>query len=107
VSTILNDAAMLFIPTPAAGCTVHSVTTHVPFTGGADKHDHHGHAGETHHADIEANYVFRCKNPTALQHINTAIFKHFSRLYRLEVQRSGPNGQGAVRLTPKNHMMTW
>ncbi|MBU1236942.1 MAG: DUF2796 domain-containing protein [Gammaproteobacteria bacterium] len=102
----LNDAATLFVPTPTAGCTVHAVDVKVPFTGGADNHDH-AHEGEIHHADIDAEYMFRCADPTALKDIETSIFKSFKRLYRLEVQRAGPTGQGAVRLTPKKPILNW
>jgi hypothetical protein len=102
----LNDAATLFVPTPAAGCTVQAVEVKVPFTGGADRHDH-AHEGETHHADIDAEYSFRCASPAGLKDIETSIFKQFKRLYRLEVQRSGPTGQGATRLTPKKPNLNW
>jgi hypothetical protein len=102
----LNDAA-LYVPTPAANCTLQSRTVHVPFTGGDDKHGHHAHEGETHHADIEATHVYACANPGALKDIETSIFKSFKRLYRLEVQRSGPAGQGAARLTPKQPVLNW
>lgn len=103
----LKDAATLFMPTPAANCMLQSMEIKVPFTGGADDHAHHAHEGETHHADIDANYVFRCANPAALKGIETIIFKSFKRLYRLEVQRSGPSGQGAMRLTPNKPVLTW
>lgn len=103
----LKDAAALFVPTPAARCVVQSAQAQVPFTGGDDKHGEHAHEGEAHHADIEASYVFRCTEPAALKGIETALFKHFKRLYRIETQRSGPNGQGAQRLTPKSPVLTW
>ncbi|WP_291998539.1 DUF2796 domain-containing protein [Candidatus Accumulibacter sp. ACC012] len=51
---ILNDAATLWQPTPAAGCSVQSVQVGMP------KFD-----GE--HADIDANYVFRCTDFAALK----------------------------------------
>ena len=59
------------------------------------------------HADIDARYVFHCANPAALKGIETTLFKHFKRLYRLEVQRVGPVGQGAARLTPKQPVLNW
>ncbi len=101
----LKDAA-LFLPTPAANCTLQSMEIKVPFTGGMDQHDH-AHEGESHHADIDANYVFRCANPAVLKGIETTIFKSFKRLYRLEVQRAGPSGQGAMRLTPNKPVLNW
>jgi hypothetical protein len=101
----LKDAA-LFVPSPAANCTPQSMEIKVPFLGGDGKHDH-AHGGEEHHADIDANYVFRCANPAALKGIETTIFKNFKRLYRLEVQRAGPSGQGAMRLTPNKPVLNW
>lgn len=103
----LKEAATLWQPTPAANCALQTATVRTPFTGGADDHARHAHAGETHHADIEANYVFRCANPAALKGVDTTLFKHFKRLYRLEAQRSGPAGQGKARLTPKQPALLW
>lgn len=91
----LNGAATLFVPSPAANCTVQSVRVVMPeLSGGA-------------HADIDASYHFRCANPASLKSIETTIFKSFKRLYRLEVQRVGPHGQGAMRLTPKQAVLSW
>jgi hypothetical protein len=91
----LNDAAALWRPTPAAGCAVQSVEVGMPkFDGGG-------------HADIDANYVFRCANPAALKGVETTLFKQFRRLYRIETQRVGPAGQGAQRLTPKQPVLGW
>ena len=102
----LKDTATLFVPTQAAHCSVVSTDVKIPNLGGDGKHDH-AHEGEEHHADIDASYVFRCTNPAALKGIETTIFKHFKRLYRLEVQRAGPGGQGAMRLTPNKPMLNW
>lgn len=92
---LLKDATALFVPTAAANCTLGKVEVDLPdFTGGE-------------HADIEAEYDFTCGAPAALKGIETTAFKSFKRLYRLEVQRSGPAGQGAARLTPKKPILTW
>ena len=91
----LNDAAALWLPTPAANCTVQSAEVGMPnFTGGE-------------HADVDARYVLRCANPAALTGVETTIFKQFKRLYRLEAQRAGPAGQGKQRLTPKAPVLKW
>ena len=95
-----------FLPAATANCSLQSQTTRIPFTGEADRHDH-AHEGESHHADIEAEYRYRCTKPAALNSVETSLFKNFSRLYRLEVQRAGPSGQGALRLTPKNPVIRW
>ncbi|WIM04563.1 MAG: DUF2796 domain-containing protein [Candidatus Nitricoxidivorans perseverans] len=92
---VLDDAAALFVPTPAANCAVKSARVDMPKFGGGE------------HADIDARYEFRCANPAALKGIETTIFRHFRRLYRLEVRRAGPAGQGAGRLAPKNPVLGW
>ena len=94
----LGDAA-LFVPTPAANCKAQAPKVVMPAFGAKASNDDHG--------DIDASYVYRCANPTALKSIETGIFKNFKRLYRLESQRAGPAGQGAARLTPKNPAITW
>lgn len=91
----LADAAALWRPTPAAQCALQSREVEMPqFAGGE-------------HADVDARYTFRCAAPAELKGIETTLFKHFKRLYRLETQRSGPTGQGAQRLTPKNPVLGW
>jgi hypothetical protein len=92
---VLNDAAALWLPTPAAKCTVHSATVTLP------------KFGDGGHADLDARYVFRCADTAALKSIETTLFKQFKRLYRLETQRAGPVGQGAMRMSPKTPMLVW
>lgn len=88
-----------FAPTVAAGCTLARAEVGVPFVGSATA------AGE--HADIAAAYVFRCAAPAALKGVETTLFKHFRRLYRIEARRIGPAGQGSGRLTPKAPALSW
>lgn len=88
----LEDGAALFAPTPAAQCTLRSSEVRLPTFSGK---------GDEEHADVEANYRFHCAAPQALKTIDTTLFRHFRRLYRLEAQRVGPSGQGAMRLAPK------
>ena len=92
--------AVPFVPTPAAGCTLQSKEVVLPFGAGKP-----AAAGE--HADIDARYVFRCASPAALHDVETALFKAFKRLYRLEAQRAGPGGQGAARLSPNQPALRW
>lgn len=91
----LKDAAALWLPTPAAKCSVQSVDVGMPSFGDGG------------HADIDARYIFRCAEPAALKSIETTVFRQFKRLYRLEVQRAGPGGQGAMRMSPKNPLLVW
>ncbi|MCX7165152.1 MAG: DUF2796 domain-containing protein [Rhodocyclales bacterium] len=106
---VLNDAAALFLPAAAANCSLQSVDVQVPFRAAAPKAAKPSRAehGDEGHADIDARYVFRCANPAALKSVETRLFGHFKRLYRLEVQRAGPGGQAAGRLTPKQPGLSW
>ena len=97
--TSLSETAVMFEPTAAANCTAQPAKIEMPVFDGKQ--------GGDAHADIDATYVFRCANPAALKSVETGIFKSFKRLYRIEVQRVGPAGQGAARLTPKNPVLTW
>lgn len=96
---LLKDAAAMVVPTPEAGCTVASVKVDVPYADGK--------SADGEHADIDASYVFRCANPAALKSIETRLFKHFKRLYRIEARRVGPAGQSAARLSAKQPALTW
>ena len=86
----------LFVPTAAAQCSAQSVELQMPQFSGE-------------HADFEATYRFQCAAPAALKGIETHLFKHFKRLYRIEAQRVGPmpGSQGMQRLTPKAPVLNW
>jgi hypothetical protein len=87
----------LFVMTPAANCAPQAIQVTLPeFDGKNDAH-----------ADIDAAYTYHCASPAALKSIETGIFKQFKRLYRLDAQRVGPSGQGAMRLSPKQPALIW
>jgi hypothetical protein len=69
-------------PTPAAGCKPEPARVEMPAFGAM--------AEAAEHADIDANYEFRCANPAALKSVETTIFKSFKRLYRLEASAPAP-----------------
>ena len=73
----------------------------LPFAEGAKT------AATAEHADVDARYEFECAQPKNLAGIETSIFRQFSRLYRLELQRVGPRGQAGGRLTPKAPVVRW
>lgn len=102
----LEDAAALFAATPAANCVVQSAVVTMP-PWRAQQAPAKGSERDEKHADIAATYVLRCAAASALKSIETTLFQRFGRLYRLQAQRSGPNGQGATRLTPKDPVVRW
>lgn len=95
----LKDAVALFTPTAAANCRVASVEVTDPFPDGKAKPDGH--------ADIDASYQFHCANPTALTGFETALFKQFKRLHKIDVQRTTPKGQGKASLNARAPQLSW
>lgn len=95
----LKNAADLFAPSAAAQCTVESVEVGDPFPGGKAK------AGG--HADVDAEYVFRCAQPAALKGLETTLFKRFGRLHRIDVQRASAGGQGASTMSAEQPRINW
>ncbi|MDR1976780.1 MAG: DUF2796 domain-containing protein [Campylobacteraceae bacterium] len=73
-----------------------------------EKHaDHDEHADHEHegHADLDAEFVFNCKNPKALTTIEVNLFKVFPNLKKIEAKVATEKGQGATELTPKNSVV--
>lgn len=97
--TTLKNAAEIFTPSAAAACRVVSVGVSDPFPGGKAKADGH--------ADIDADYIFRCAKPAALNSVTTSLFKQFKRLHKIDVQRATPNGQGKASMTPEHPSVSW
>jgi len=95
----LANGSDLFIPSTAADCKFEAADIGEPFPGGKAK------AGG--HADVDADYVFRCAKPAALKSLETTLFKHFSRLHRIDVQRATAGGQGAATMTREQARTSW
>ena len=125
----LRNPQALFQPTADAGCAVSSATIDAPvLDAGAqpvakaapgnapagDKGDK-GHTGDkgdkakgkpAHadpaHADLVAQYVFRCANPERLRDMEVRLFEPFRGLRQLEVRIVGPRGQSVRTLRRGN-----
>jgi hypothetical protein len=96
--TRLRDGAAVFGIDPAAGCTLESVTLSAPVLGWGQAAA--VPAGE--HADLEAEYRFRCVDASRAGYVNHGLFEAFNRLRRLEVQMVTPRGQMKVELRRPN-----
>lgn len=97
----LNQPETLFLPTPAASCTPVSAKLESPVLEAAKKADGDGHA------DLDAEFVFKCARPGELRGMEVKLFAAFRNLRRLDVQVAGTRGQAAARLTPAQRIISW
>lgn len=97
----LNKPGGLFLPSPAASCTVQSVKLESPVLEPAKKNDGDGHA------DLDAEFIFKCAQPNELHGMEVKLFDAFSNLRRLDVQVATARGQTAARLTPAQRHVSW
>lgn len=93
----LADAGRLFKPPAEAGCAAVSQSVQAPVLQGA--------AGDGH-ADLDADYRFRCQAPAALTRLDLGLFDALPRLQRLDVQIAGPSGQSKRTLRRGNATLT-
>lgn len=106
----LNAAQQLFVPDPAAECTLSSVTLSSAALGLGDpkkEDDHpHGHGhddkkrpdgkkdhAEDEHADIDVDIVFQCAKATQARFIDVKLFDAFKRIRAIDAQVATPQGQ--------------
>jgi len=101
----LNRPLELFIPTPSAECTpqkpnlVSAVLEPAKKAAAAP----HGHV----HADMDADFVFQCKQPQNLQGMEVRLIPVFPRTHKVTVQIAGPKGQSATVLDSGNSSVRW
>jgi hypothetical protein len=98
----LASGGELFAPTAAAGCAQKSSGIAAPVLQAAP-----GKARAEEHRDVDADYVFTCKQPNQLTGLEARLFDKFPRLKRLEAQVAGPRGQKAMKLTGKMRFLSW
>lgn len=115
----LNRPTTLFAPSPQAACVPISIRIESqvleavllqvagkpPATntqGKASGHQHE-HQHENGHAELIANYAFRCTLPQHLSTLEVKLFDIFPGLKRLDTQVARPRGQKAARLSSKSH----
>jgi hypothetical protein len=114
----LRMPASHFASTTAAGCAPVATKLDLPFSaaGGPDtvKRDpggdkakaKNGKEGDAH-AELGAEYVYRCQNPDRLQGVEVKLFDRFRKLRRVDVELAGPRGQKSYRLTAKSRVAKW
>lgn len=93
----LRDAAALWRIDPAAGCTPDAVTLLAPVLGLGPAAGEAA-AAKGGHADLEASWIFECKDAARAGFVEQGLFAAFARMSRLEVQAVTPRGQMKVTL---------
>jgi|SRR5581483_3022581 len=96
----LQKPLALFVPTPAAECSVASVKLDSPVFGTSP-------AGEGGHADLDAEFVYTCRQPEHLQDLRVTIFTIFPGTRTIDAQVAGPRGQAAARLSAAQPRLAW
>jgi len=112
MSADLRAAGRLFVTSPAAACSLTTVSLHAgsidPLLlgekAGADTKPS-DHATADGHADLDADFTFRCLHPEQLREIDVNLFKRFSGFQRIAVQVVTPKRQSAATLTPDNRKL--
>jgi hypothetical protein len=85
-------------PSAQAGKAAHRGHSH-----GAKK----GETGGDGHAELLAQFTYRCEQPAALKGIEVRLFDAFPGLRRIDTQIVGPAGQKAVRLSSSQRLISW
>ena len=76
----------------------------MPPVAGAKKSD----AGkEAEHADLDAEFTFRCAHPAALSGLDVRLFAKFPNFREIEAELVTEKGQKAAELTPASSRLAW
>lgn len=105
----LRAADKVFVLSPDAGCTLAGVKLASaaldPALLGEAGPAAKPAAGE--HADLDAEFAFRCRRPDALRSLTVQLFDAFPGLRRLDVQLVTPKRQQGARLDPSQRRLEW
>ena len=109
MSADLRAAGKLFVTSPAAACSLTSVSLNAAgiepsLLGEKNASGTTGasHASADGHADLDGDFTFRCQHPEQLREIDVKLFKRFTGFQRIAVQVVTPKRQSAATLTPDN-----
>jgi hypothetical protein len=94
LTRLRSGTAALFQPTGAAQCALVQAEVRAAVLEPAPK----AAAAEDDHADLDADYTFKCAQPGQLRTLELGLFDAFKRLRRIEVQVAGPKGQHKLTL---------
>jgi hypothetical protein len=112
----------LFVPAAAAQCVVVSSIIDAPVLGAvrkdgagqaakapaaAAKSGGHKEKEKQGHAELVAEFTFKCARSDQLRGLEARVFDSFKRLRRVDVKVTAPGGQSSARLTPSRRALTW
>lgn len=120
----LAKPELLFVPTREARCSPAAGAINAPVlgwngsTGGkpaqegavagsrqsAHRHDKRDGDG---HAEIMAQFNFRCEQAAALKGVEVRLFDAFRGIRRINAQVAGPSGQKSARLFASQRVVSW
>lgn len=115
----LRKPEALFVPSAAAQCVLASSIVDAPVLGvvrqvaaseskaPAAAKAAAGHGGKDGHAELKAEFTFKCGHAGELRGLEARLFDQFKRLRRLDARVVGPRGQSSARLTPSRRTLTW
>lgn len=92
-----KGAAALFKADAAARCALAGAEVRAPALEGG---------GAREHADLEADYTFKCADGRALRSLDVGLFDAFQRIQRIEVQIAAPQGQRRETLRRPSGVLT-
>ncbi|MCL2076096.1 MAG: DUF2796 domain-containing protein [Betaproteobacteria bacterium] len=116
MAAVLRNPATIFIFPRNAQCSLKTMLLKADVLArelDSTPYEHeHGHEQENHdnadgHADLDAEFVFTCQNPAALNQVEVRLFQAFSALKRIDANLVTPRGQKAMRLTPRSNRLQW
>ena len=99
----LRKAEDIFALTPAAKCSVTSVRLESPVLGPGPA----AGASNAGHADLEAEYAFRCGIPAELREVEVNLFAGFPNMRQIDVQVAGSKGQAGATLTASRRRVSF
>jgi len=118
----LRKPEALFVPSAAAQCVPASSVIDAPVLGvvrqaasgaqdskrpAAKANSESGHSSKDGHAELKAEFTFKCDRADQLRGLEAKLFDQFKNLRRLDVKVIGPRGQSSARLTPSRRTLTW
>ncbi|MCT9126589.1 DUF2796 domain-containing protein [Cupriavidus gilardii] len=107
----LRDGAALFRPSPEADCRLEAAQVyfgklHHGLTGEGEAPHGQPQAGHQH-ADLDADYRFRCARPEALRSLEVRVFRLFPGVSRIAAQLAAETRQSGATLTPAQPRLRW